>query len=81
MIAGLKPYEVAAVRLYTSDAFPFFNAPMRQRIKPHPLKFTLYFLDEGLMKLRTVDAKLRPTEYNQVEYLWREMRNMTLDKP
>ena len=78
-IAGLKDYEAAAVRLYTSDAYPFFNGPMRQRIKPHPLKFTMYFLDEGLTKLRTVDARLRPHAYNKVKFLWRGMRNMTLD--
>ena len=79
-IARLVKAEVAALRLYTSDSFRLFNNPMRQRLKPHPLKFTVYFLDESLTKLRTVDARLRPSQYNQVKYLWRGMRNMTLDE-
>lgn len=78
-IAELKSYHVMAIRTYTSDTFPLFNNPMRQRVKPHPLKLTMYFLDEALKKLSTVEARLRPAEYNKVKYLWRGMRNMKLD--
>jgi hypothetical protein len=52
---------------------------MRQRVKPHPLAFTLYCLDQGLKKLNTVDAKLRPSEYNRTTYLWRGMKDMAVD--
>ena len=79
LVAGLKAYEIAALRLYTSDSYPLFNAPMRQRTKPHPLRNTMLFLDEAITKLRTVDARLRPSEYNKIKYLWRGMKNKTLD--
>ena len=78
-LAGLEEHHVFAMRIYTSDAFPFFNNPMRQRVKPHPLMVTMYFLDQALKMLTTVEAKLRPAEYNKIKYLWRGMRNMTLD--
>ena len=78
-LAGLEKHHVFALRAYTSDSFRFFNGPMRSRIKPHPLMFTIYFLDQALKKLTTVEAKLRPAEYNKIKYLWRGMRNMKLD--
>ena len=78
-LAGLEKHHVFALRAYTSDSFRFFNGPMRSRIKPHPLMFTIYFLDQALKKLTTVEAKLRPAEYNRIKYLWRGMRNMKLD--
>ena len=40
---------------------------------------TMYFLDQALKMLTTVEAKLRPPEYNRTKYLWRGMRNITLD--
>ena len=78
-IAGLERHHVFALRAYTSDSFRFFNGPMRFRVKPHPLMFTIFFLDQALKKLTTVEAKLRPAEYNRIKYLWRGMRNMKLD--
>jgi hypothetical protein len=78
-LAGLEEHHVFAIRIYTSDSFPFFNNPMRQRVKPHPLMVTMYFLDQAMKMLTTVEAKLRPAEYNKTKYLWRGMRNMTLD--
>ncbi len=78
-LAGLEKHHVFALRAYTSDSFRFFNGPMRSRLKPHPLMFTIYFLDQALKKLTTVEAKLRPAEYNKIKYLWRGMRNMKLD--
>ena len=78
-LAELEEWEVAAVRLYTSDSFPLFNWPMRRREKPHPLKFTMYCLDEALNKLRRVEATRDIEEYNRVKYFWRGMKNMTVD--
>ena len=40
---------------------------------------TMYFLDQALKMLTTVEAKLRPPEYNRTKYLWRGMRNIKLD--
>ena len=79
-VVGLEEHHVFAMRIYTSDSFPFFNNPMRQRVKPHPLMVTIYFLDQALKMLTTVEAKLHPAEYNKIKYLWRGMRNMTLDE-
>jgi hypothetical protein len=39
----------------------------------------MYCLNEALDKLRTVEAFLRPEEYNRVKYLWRGMSNMSID--
>ena len=78
-LAGLELHHLLAIRLYTSDSYPFFNNPLRQEIKPHPLMFSVYFLDQALRQLTTVEALLRPSEYNRVKYLWRGMKNMMLD--
>ena len=78
-VAGLCLWHVFALRAYTSDSYPLFNNPMRERIKPHPLKYTMYFLDQALKMLTTVEAKLRPAEYNKIKYLWRGMRNIKVD--
>jgi len=78
-LAGLQPHHVFALRAYTSDSYPFFNNPLRQRVKPHPLMFTIFFLDQALKMLTTVEAQLRPSEFNKVTYLWRGMKNMTVD--
>ena len=45
-------------RLYTSSSFPLFNRPMREGTKPHPIRFTMYILMEGLKMLRKVAAKI-----------------------
>jgi hypothetical protein len=60
ILAGLSLWHVFALRAYTSDSFRLFTVPMRARVKPHPLMFTMYFLDEALKRLSTVEAKLRP---------------------
>ena len=78
-LAGLRPHHVAAIRLYTSDSFMLFNSAMRQRVCPHPIKTTMYFLSDALKKLRKVDAKTHPDAYNELVYLWRGMKNMSID--
>jgi len=77
--AGLQREHVVALRLYTSDSFRLFNAGMRTKTKPHPIRFTVYVLNEALKKLRKVVAKQKPHEYNKVKVLWRGMKDMTLD--
>ena len=77
--AGLQREHVIALRLYTSDSFRLFNTGMRNKTKPHPIRFTVFVLNEALKKLRKVVAKERPQEYNKVKVLWRGMKDMTLD--
>jgi len=55
-LAGLSLWHVFVLRAYTTDAYPLFNDPMRSRIKPHPLMYTMYFLDQSL-KLMTTGAR------------------------
>ena len=56
LLAGLAMWDVFAVRAYSTDAYPLFNDPMRSRIKPHPLMYSMYFLDQSL-KLMTTGAR------------------------
>ena len=77
--AGLRPEHVIALRLYSSSSYSLFNGPMRSRTLPHPIKFTMYVLNEALRKLKKVSAKMNPHEYNKVKSLWRGMRNMSKD--
>ena len=77
--AGLQKEHVVALRLYTSDSFRLFNDSMRTKRRPHPIRFTVYVLNDALKKLRKVKAKENPNEYNQIKYLWRGMKDMTLD--
>ena len=77
--AGLRPEHVIALRLYSSSSYSLFNGPMRSRTLPHPIKFTMYVLNEAMRKLKKVSAKMNPHEYNKVKRLWRGMRNMSKD--
>ncbi len=77
--AGLQREHVLALRLYTSDSFRLFNNGMREKTRPHPIRITIYVLNEALKKLRKVVAKEKPHEYNKVKVLWRGMKDMTLD--
>ena len=52
---------------------------MREKTRPHPIRITIYVLNEALKKLRKVVAKEKPHEYNKVKVLWRGMKDMTLD--
>ena len=56
LLAHVAFWHVFALRAYTTDAYPLFNDPMRSRIKPHPLMYTMYFLDQSL-KLMTTGAR------------------------
>ena len=81
VLAGLGLHHVGAIRLYTSDSYPLFNAPMRDHTCPHPIKTTVYFLSDALKKLRKVGAKVDSAAYNEVVYLWRGIKGRALDTP
>ena len=77
--AGLQLHHVVSLRLYTSNSYPLFNKAMRLGTKPHPIRVTLYVLDEALKKMRKVEARQNPATYNQTQYLWRGMKDVDLD--
>ena len=81
VLADLQGYHVAAIRAYTSDSFSLFNEPMHSRQCPHPIKTTIFFLNDALKKLRPrkVGAKVHPARYNEIVFLWRVMGNITMD--
>jgi len=53
--------------------------PDGQKLR-HPLRFTIYVLTEGVKKLRAVEAKCDPKEFNSTQQLWRGMKNMKVDE-
>ena len=77
--AGLKKEHVIALRLYSSSSFGLFNKGMREKTNPHPIRVSVYMLNEALKKLRTVAATENPNEYNKVKILYRGMKNMKVD--
>jgi len=52
--------HVLSLRLYTSSSYPRFNRDMRDKVRPHPFAMSVYYLDQGLKKLRAVAAELDP---------------------
>jgi len=78
-IAKLSRSHVLALRLYTTSSYRLLNAPLRARAKPHPFRMTVFYLAEGLKKLRAVSAQLEPDMFNEVVWLYRGMRDMTVD--
>merc|ERR1712196_306002 len=75
----LKDFHVAALRLYTTSSFRKLNTPLRSRMRPHPYATTVYFLAQGLKKLRKVQAELDPKGFATESDLWRGIRNVTID--
>jgi hypothetical protein len=72
--AHLEAPHVAALRLYTSQAFRRVNEPLRLGMKPHPFAATTEFLREALSKLRALNAG----EASQRKVFWRGMRDLEL---
>ena len=70
--AKLELPHVAALRLYTSQAYKRINDPLRNGEKPHPFAATTYFLSEALKKLRVVNAQ--GAEAQQRREFWRGMK-------
>ena len=75
----LRPH-VLALRMYTSSSYPCFNRPLRERQKPHPFAMAVYYLADGLKKLRAVAAQIDPAGFTQEVVLWRGMQDLTLDQ-
>ena len=58
-VAGLQRYHVLALRLYTTSSYRRLNDPLRTTppTRPNPFPATVYFINEGIKKLRHVEAK------------------------
>jgi len=56
--AQLKAAHVVALRLYTTAAFRSINGPLRDhgRTEPHPFAATVFFLTDGIRRLRAISA-------------------------
>jgi hypothetical protein len=70
--AELELAHIAALRIYTSNAYKRINDPLRNGERPHPFAATTYFLSEALKKLRVVNAQ--GTEAQQRKEFWRGMK-------
>lgn len=77
-IANLTEAEFVAVRFYTSPSFWRINGPLRRGEK-HLWPMVVYFLFQGIKKLRAVQAVLDPELFASETILWRGMKNMALD--
>lgn len=80
VVAQLEPAEVVALRFYTTAAFKFMNAPLRDRDRrekglPCPLPVTTAFAEEGIKKLRKLNATRKVREEGPLT-LWRGMRSL-----
>jgi hypothetical protein len=67
----LELYHIAALRLYTSDAYKCINEPLRKSVKPHPYPATTYFMTQALKKLRAVNSGAGVMERKE---FWRGMK-------
>lgn len=75
--AKLAYHHVLALRLYTTSSYRQINDPLREDPPPklHPFAATTYFIQEGIKKLRAVDAKSGGTE---TKIFWRGMHGRSL---
>ena len=83
----LREEHIAALRLYTTSAFRYFNNPLRNNIqtneqerKPHPFPVTVSFIDEAIKRLRASTAQsfeqnTGAGELKENTYLWRGIKN------
>jgi hypothetical protein len=70
--AKLEDTHVAALRIYTSQAYGQINGPLRKKEQPHPFAATTLFISEGLKKLRAVHAM--DDQATQTKEFWRGMK-------
>jgi hypothetical protein len=75
-VAKLSESNVLALRLYTTSSYRRINGPLRDRVKPHPFAMTVYYLADGLRKLRAVDVKHTPWKVGEVELLYSGMKDL-----
>jgi hypothetical protein len=79
--AKLEAPHVAALRLYTSQAYPRINNPLREgcsKDRPHPFAATTLFLDQALKKLRANNARGEGEEQQVRKVFWRGMKDLEL---
>ena len=74
--ADLSTAHVLALRLYTTSTFQRINGPLRERKRPHPLGMTVWYIADGIKKLRAVAANENPAEFNTTVSLWRGLKDM-----
>ena len=79
--ANLTEVHVAALRLYSTDAFRAINAPLRDqerfgRHEPHPLPLTVAWIRDALSKLRVIEAE--SARRNEMVYLYRGMAGLQI---
>ena len=72
--AKLMDTHVAALRIYSSNAYRQINDPLRKGTKPHPCAATTYFIHEAIGRLRAVHAN----EATETKVFWRGMKNLKL---
>jgi len=78
-LANLQQHHVAVLRLYTTSTYDQINGPLRTEKRPHPLALVVFYINEGLKKLRKVRAKTDPKDFNSQVVLWRGLSNSKLD--
>jgi hypothetical protein len=92
-IAGLTLAHVLALRLYTCPVYMSLNTPLRKFRRdengkfieplsmeaPHKFPVTIAFIDDGIRKLRAVEAEklLHDKKSAHEVVLWRGMRNIS----
>merc|ERR1740121_438293 len=74
--ANLKEAEVCAIRLYSTNSYRLYNNPLRQKVQPHPIAMTVFFLVTGIKKLRAVSAN--QPGFTKEEELWRGLKDAKL---
>lgn len=76
--ARLRKHHVLALRMYTTSTFKSINEPMRQRVRPHPLGATTYFISEAIKLLRVVKGAASKALIGDQVY-WRGLADLKLD--
>ena len=78
VVAGLSHAHVAALRLYTCNAFRSINNMLRQgHDQPYPFPVTLLLITDAIRKLRAVGAQ--QPDANEPLDLWRGMKNIEIE--
>jgi hypothetical protein len=73
-VALLTRAHVLALRLYTTACYRSINNALRERRKPHPLRWTVYFISQAISKLRVVTADMNTID--RPAFLWRGMKDV-----
>ena len=80
-VACLKKAHVIALRLYTSNSFYRINAPLRDGSpKPHPFPATVFFIYDGLRRLRDLNKKAYERDRSKMDerIYWRGLSDVAI---